>query len=62
MTDHLLEIKDLSQQCIETAIELLPRYDECATEREREKRVQQMLINLRAIQNELADFKREAKP
>ena len=61
MTDHLQEIDELSRHCIEDAIELLPSFNECRTNRETEQKIQDLLINLRAIQHELGYFRAEQR-
>jgi hypothetical protein len=58
-TDHLEEIKDLSANAIEKAIELFPDYADCRPEEEVRKLVSGLLIDLHAIQQELRELQKE---
>lgn len=62
MTDHLREITELAAQSIRELVELLPNYDECQTKEERAQKVQNLLVNMRAIQQEAQDMKEEGAP
>lgn len=62
VTDHLNEIADLAAQSIGELIELLPAYDANQTDGERAQKVQSLLVNLRAIQHEAEDMKKEGAP
>ena len=59
MTDHLKEVEQLADDCIRTAIELLPHYDETQDDADRTSLANHLLIHLRAIQQEVKMHREE---